>query len=413
MFSMTWEFKLKPTPEQVTIIEQTLDICRSVWNFALRERKDWLNSRKSPVNACSIVQEYVIPPDEPYPSYHTQAKRLTEAKKQYPHLKDAHSQVLQQVLRTLDRAFEDMRAKKLGFPRFKNKHRMRSFVYPQLGKNPLVGNRLKMPGLGFVELYLSRPIPEGFILKQARVVRKATGYFVLLTLQSDVDVPEPPPSGHPRGLDLGYDKFVATSDGQEIKRPRFLKTLHRKLKKYQRRLKKKQKGSKNRAKLNLKIARVHQKISDTRKDWHYKLSHSLCNGAGMLFVEDIDFRAWQRGMFSKHSADAGFGQFVSILQWVAWRRGLYFGKVDKNYSSQICPQCGTHTGKKQLSLRIHVCNECQYTCSRDVAAAQIVMQRGINAVGQAVLENVCELDAAGASGHTGLAGTGRSRKLKK
>jgi putative transposase len=352
-------------------------------------------------------------PDEPYPSYHIQAKRLTEAKKQYLHLKDAHSQVLQQVLRTLDRAFEDMRAKKLGFPRFKNKNRMRSFVYPQLGKNPLVGNRLKMPGLGFVELYLSRPIPEGFVLKQARVVRKVTGYFVMLTLQSDVDVPEPLPSGHPRGLDLGYDKFVATSDGQEVLRPRFLKTLHRKLKKYQRRLKKKQKGSKNRAKLNQKIARVHQKISDTRRDWHYKLSHSLCNGAGMLFVEDIDFRSWQRGMFSKHSADAGFGQFVTILQWVAWGRGLYFGKVDKNYTSQVCPQCGTHTGKKELGVRTHVCNECQYTCSRDVAAAQIIMQRGINAVGQTVLENACGDGLTGANGNVGLVKNQRSRKLKK
>jgi putative transposase len=76
VLNQTWEFKLKPTREQVTIIEQTLDVCRSVWNFALRERKDWLNSRKSPVNACSIIHEYVIPPDEPYPNYHTQAKRL-------------------------------------------------------------------------------------------------------------------------------------------------------------------------------------------------------------------------------------------------------------------------------------------------------------------------------------------------
>lgn len=185
------------------------------------------------------------------------------------------------------------------------------------------------------------------------------------------------------------------------------------LKKYQRRLKKKQKGSKNCAKLNAKIARIHQKVSDTRKDWHYKLSHFLCNGAGMLFVEDIDFRSWHRGMFSKHSADAGFGQFVTILQWVAWRRGLYFRRVDKNYTSQICPQCGMHTGKKQLDIRIHICNECQYTCSRDVAAAQIVMQRGISAVGQTVLENVCGLEAAGTNSNVSLAGTGRSRKPKK
>ncbi len=98
---------------------------------------------------------------------------------------------------------------------------------------------------------------------------------------------------------------------------------------------------------------------------------------------------------------------------MAWRRGLYFGKVDKNYTSQICPQCGMHTGKKQLDVRMHVCSECQYTCSRDVAAAQIVMQRGINAVGQTVSENACGLDAAGASGHKSLAGTGRSRKSNK
>ncbi len=81
MLNMTWEFKLEPTREQATQIEQILVVCRSVWNFALRERKDWLNSRKSLVNACSIVQEYILPADEPYPSYHTQAKRLGTCKK--------------------------------------------------------------------------------------------------------------------------------------------------------------------------------------------------------------------------------------------------------------------------------------------------------------------------------------------
>ncbi|MEH2258423.1 MAG: transposase [Nostoc sp.] len=179
---MTWEFKLEPTSEQAIRIEQILAVCRSVWNFALRERKDWLNSRKSPVNACSIKQEYILRADEPYPSYHTQAKRLTLAKEQFPKLKEVHSQVLQQVLRTLDRAFEDMRAKKLGFPRFKNKYRMQSFVFPQLGKNPLTGNVLKLPQLGHIRLRLSRSIPEGFEIKQVRIVRRASGYFVMLAL---------------------------------------------------------------------------------------------------------------------------------------------------------------------------------------------------------------------------------------
>ena len=44
MLTMTYEYKLQPTSEQIAIIEQTLDVCRLVWNFALRQRKDWCNS---------------------------------------------------------------------------------------------------------------------------------------------------------------------------------------------------------------------------------------------------------------------------------------------------------------------------------------------------------------------------------
>ncbi|MFP4009020.1 MAG: helix-turn-helix domain-containing protein, partial [Spirulinaceae cyanobacterium] len=84
MLTMTYEYKLNPTTEQIAVIEQTLDVCRSVWNFALRQRKDWCQSRKSLVNACSIHSEYIISADEPFPNYHRQAKQLTHAKKQYP-----------------------------------------------------------------------------------------------------------------------------------------------------------------------------------------------------------------------------------------------------------------------------------------------------------------------------------------
>ncbi len=173
MLTMTYEYKLQPTTEQVDIIEQTLDVCRCVWNFALRQRKDWCNSRKSPINACSIQAEYIICAEEPFPNYHLSAKQLTEAKKQYPLLKAVHSQVLQQILRTLDRAWDDMRARGFGFPRFKNKYRMRSFVFPQLGKEPIRNDAIKFPKIGWVRWRQSRPIPEGFEVKQARIVRGA------------------------------------------------------------------------------------------------------------------------------------------------------------------------------------------------------------------------------------------------
>ncbi|MFB8788250.1 MAG: transposase [Potamolinea sp.] len=218
------------------------------------------------------------------------------------------------------------------------------------------------------------------------------------------------PHGHPVGIDLGLGKFVATSDGLVIDRPRFLGLLHRKLKLLQRRLKHKKKGSNNRHKLNRKIARLHQHISDTRKDWHFKLAHKLCDGAGMIFVEDIDFRVWAKGLFGKHTLDAGFGQFLSILKFVCFKRGVYFDKVDKNYTSQVCPQCDAHTGKKELSDRVHACPECGYTTHRDVAAAQIVRNRGLSGVGRILdeQENACG-DGLGGTGNR-LLKSPRSRK---
>ncbi len=399
MLNLTYEFKATPTPEQVQLIEQTLTVCRKVWNFALRERKDWLNSRKCQINACSIAREYIISADAPYPNYAQQCKLLTNAKVQFPELATVNAQALQQVLKRLEAAFVDMKRKGMGFPRFKNRYRMRSFVYPQLGRGQLlVGNRIKLPQLGWLEYVKSRDIPDGFAIKQARIVRKASGYFVQLALEGDVSVPDVMPHGHPVGIDLGLDKFVATSEGLVIDRPRFLDSLHRKLKLLQRRLKTKQKGSNNRHKLNRKIARLHQRVSDTRKDWHFKLAHKLCDGAGMIFVEDIDFRVWAKGMFGKHTLDEGFGQFTSILQWVCWKRGVYFALVDKDYTSQLCPQCNSHTGKKELSVRIHECPECGYTTHRDVAAAQVIRNRGLSGVGRILdnSENACGDGLAGA-----------------
>ena len=87
VIALTYQYKLRPNQQQEAEINQILDVCRSVYNYALRERKDWLSSKKSPINSCSIISEYIIPADTPYPSYNYQAKSLTIAKKTNPKLK--------------------------------------------------------------------------------------------------------------------------------------------------------------------------------------------------------------------------------------------------------------------------------------------------------------------------------------
>jgi putative transposase len=390
MLNMTWEFKLAPTAEQVLEIERTLTVCRKVWNFALRERKDWISSRKSPINACSIEREYIMSADAPFPNYHVQAKALTEAKRGNEELQSVNAQMLQQVLRKLETAFEQWRTKRRGFPRFKKQGSMRSFVFPQMLKSCISSDGIKLPQLGLVKVRWSREIPDLLVIKQARIVRRASGYFVLLSLQADLNIPDPSFQGHPIGIDVGLEYFLSTSDGMQVKRPRFFNQLQRKLKSLQRRLKHKQKGSANRSKLLKKISRVYQCIADTRKDWHFKLAHKLCDQADSIFVEDLDFQIMAKGMLGKHTLDAGLGQLTNqILPWVAWKRDVYYGKVNAYGTSQECPDCGVSV-KKTLSDRIHVCSDCGSTKPRDIAAAQVILTRG-----QRGIENACGVDVTG------------------
>jgi putative transposase len=170
--------------------------------------------------------EYILPADEPFPNYQRKAKRLTAAKQTFEELQTVNAQVLQQVLRKLEAAWEAWRLKRSGLPRFKKTNRMRSFVFPQMLKNCMSADAIKLPQLGWVRVRWSRDIPEIFQVKQARLVRKASGYFVMLSLQADVEIPDTMPHGHPIGLDVGLEYFLSTSDGEQVKRPRFFNNLH-------------------------------------------------------------------------------------------------------------------------------------------------------------------------------------------
>jgi putative transposase len=384
MLSLTYSYRIYPDATQEARMLAWMESCRKVYNYALRERKDWIASRKCAVNACSIRSEYIIPVDTPYPDYYKQQNALTPIKKDNPELKDVQSQVLQDALKRLDKAFKFMMERGFGFPRFKKVGQYRSFVFPQFKSNPLTGFQIKLPKIGAMPINLHRPIPDGFVVKQVRVINKASGWYAQLVLQCDVSVPDVMPHGESIGIDVGLEKFLAVSNGQLVERPRFFNSLQSELRWLQRKLKNKTAYSSNYRKVQHKIRRLHERIYDTRKQFHINTAHALCDGVGMVFAEDLNLKATSRGMLAKHGLDAAWGSFLEILSWVCWKRRVHFAKVNPSGTSQTCPQCGTHTGKKKLSERVHVCHECGYITDRDIAAAMVVEQRGLAAAGLAV-----------------------------
>ncbi len=208
MFALTYEFKLKPTASQVSTFDNWLEQCRRVYNYALAERKDWYKSRSCQINVCSLHSEYIIPADTPRPTFASQSKSLTAAKAGIPALQEVNAQVLQQALRRLELAFVSMWEQNHGFPRFKKPGAMRSFVFPQLGKSPLRLGSIKLPVIGWVKFRQSRDIPADAAVKQVRIVKRASGWYAMLTLQWAVNVPQHLPQGEGLGIDVGLTSFI-------------------------------------------------------------------------------------------------------------------------------------------------------------------------------------------------------------
>ncbi|GAC1457892.1 MAG: hypothetical protein NVSMB70_02030 [Chamaesiphon sp.] len=169
-------------------------------------------------------------------------------------------------------------------------------------------------------------------------------------------------------------------------RPRFFIESQHKLKLLNRDVSRKQKGSKNQQKARVKVASLYEKIYNTRKHFHISVAHHLCDTAGMIFAEDLNLKTLAQGMLGKHCLDAGWGNFLDILAWVAFKRGVYFAKVDSKGTSQLCPMCDTRV-PKDLSVRVHEC-ACGYRTDRDVASSQVVLKRGLAAVGHTVKKSV-------------------------
>ncbi len=297
-------------------------------------------------------------------------------------------------------------------------------MFPQFATNPIRGWQIKLPKIGLIDINLHREIPNGFKIKGVRVVSRCRGtkWLVVVTIQADVSVPDNPPFGRAIGVDAGLIDLLATSDGLTIPRPRFFVDLQRELQSLQRRADRKQKRSKNWEKAQVKVARLHHKVANTRKDFHFKIAHQLCDQADSIFVEDIDYRVMAKGFLGKHSLDASFGegaspgvspgvyaarQFRELLKWVCWKRGKFFATVDHRGTSKQCPNCGSEWNNN-LSIRWHTCDECGYSNNRDIASAEVICHRGIDKYPRTIGERKLPANKSVSPGVSPGVHTGRS-----
>ena len=286
---------------------------------------------------------------------------------------------------TFDRFLKgDVNGKRSGRPRFKARDRYRTFTYPQMKEGCLQGNLINLPMFGQVKVILHRPIPDGFKIKTASVTRKADGYYLTLSL-SDTTVPTIKPDFNPEsitGVDVGLKEFLTTSEGETVAIPQYYRKSQKRLRVVQKRVSRRKKGSARRKKAVKQLGKQHKKVADKRKDFHFKIAFNLLKKYDVIAYEDLNVKGLARTGLAKSIHDAGWSNFLSILQTKAENAGLLTIAVSAYSTSQDCSGCGVKVPKK-LHERWHDCPNCRCSLDRDHNAAINIKNR---AAGQPVLK---------------------------
>lgn len=360
----SFKFLLRITKKQARHLQLVLDECRWLYNQLLEWRK--LAYEELGISLSKYQMLMLLP----------------LLKEERPTLCLVHSQVLQEVVARLDKAFEAFfrrckAGKTPGFPRFRGYFRYTSFCFPQSGFSVL-GKELKISKIGSIRIKQHREI-EGNI-KTCTLTRDASGNWYV-SLSCEVEAKPLATNTSAVGIDVGLEHFATFSNGVTIENPRFFKKEAKALAKVQRRVAREVQGTAEYRKRKKNVAKVHERIRNKRSDFCHKQSKAIVQTYQYICIEDLDIENMvQESYLAKSIMDASWNQFRRFLTYKAEEAGRKLGLVDPKYTSQTCVRCRNRE-KKELSERIHSCSVCGYTVHRDFNSAELLVALGLESLG--------------------------------
>jgi putative transposase len=366
---IAYKYRLFPTSAQRTSLEQTLEVCRWLYNKTLETRKNAWEQEKKTVNRYETIN--LIP----------------QWKTERPALTGVHSQVLQEVCTRVDLAFKAFfrrvkAGEEPGYPRFKGYGRYDSFTYPQSGFSLLANGRLRLSKIGDVKIKLHRPFTGK--CKTLTIRRDAVGNWYAC-FSCEVDTLPLPPTDKVVGVDLGLTTFAALSNGEQIARQRWMKRDEKDITRLQRKKEKFAKGSPERRKVIHALCHAYERAANRRRNFAHQESRKLVNKYQFIAFEDLDIQDMQvngNKTISRGIADVAWGQFVQFAAYKAECASRGMVRVNPKGTTQMCSGCGVLV-PKDLSVRVHECPDCGLTVCRDVNAAMNILARGLASINAA------------------------------
>jgi putative transposase len=363
-----YKYRLYPNEEQKIQLAKTFGCVRFVYNYYLAKKIELYETEKKQMSKTDC---------------NNHCNR--ELKSEFVWLKEVDKFALTNAIYHLDSAFHNFFKKQSGFPKFKTKKSHRYSYTTNFTNNNIEvdfdNNKIKLPKLKWVRCKLHRKF-DGQI-KSATISQVPSGkYFISILV--DTGIEQLPKNNHVYAFDLGLKEFLIDNHNNHIKDPKAISKYEKKLAKLQRQLAKKKKGSKNWNKQRVKVAKVHEKISNTRKDFQHKLSSKIVYENQVIISEDLAVKNMiKNSRLAKRISDVAWGEFCRQIEYKSMWYGRTYHKISRWFaSSQTCSACGCVNKKvKLLSIREWVCDHCGTIHQRDENAAKNILQQGLKELG--------------------------------
>lgn len=419
---ISYTYKLDPSRNQAATMEKHVEMLRLQYNFRIRERSEAYEQASRPVlgNYCIVETRALVCPltcsvskqalyGDPWTPKGKKRSALAQQDADLPNLKkerpwygQIQHHVLQQMLRRVDEAFQRFFKGLGGYPKLKRRGKFRSFSYTP-GDVRFQKNRVRLPGIGWMIFFQSRPFPDGFAVRSVTVRRKSDGWFISVRLQDNtVPVPLSPNKVKTAiGVDLGIAKLASLSTGETISNPRFGQKVERRRKILHRRASRKQKGSRKRREAYQRLARLENRVKRQRTDHQWKLAKKLTRMADLIIFEDLNIKgmsarckpkkdeltgryigngAAAKSGLNKAILDASWGELKQKIKVMSEKAGVIFHEVNPRHTSQEC-SCCHYISPNNRDRERFLCEQCGYFCDADVQASINIKKRGLKELG--------------------------------
>lgn len=372
------KYRAYPTEDQGEVLTGWGHTARALWNVALEQRVYLWEQRR-----------YTLRSTE-------QCSYLTAARADLDWIGDLPAQTGQQILRHLDRAYDNFWNSEhpARFPARKKRGHRLSIPFPGQAVEVRKLNRkwagVRLPKLGWLRFRLSRAI--GGTIRNATVSQDGNGWHISFGVHTGRK-PDAPNGNPVCGVDFGVaaSAFVSTETTPRLMPPTLTVKDRKRLKALEQRkarqltYAKKHSGGKYSRRLHTtinQIAKLTTRRANRRADFTHKLTTYLAKNHGLIGIEDLRVKSMTKsakGTTAKpgRSVRAKAGLNRSILDNAPGERrrqleyktrmyGSVLVAVPPFHTSQTCAKCGQVDPESRKGCgRLFACTRCGHEDDAD------------------------------------------------